>query len=283
MKTTLALTAWLLSIFPASSQNIFHVLSGQPTEKKQILNEVQKSDVLILGEEHNDLQGHKIKLELIRYLYNQKIDFALSLEMLEKDNQVLVDEYIAGSIDRPTFLKNCRNLWKNHKDYQPILDFARAHKISVLAANTPQRYTKLVSKNGIQSLKDLPETSRAYLPAIHSILSYRNPGYEKRFFQAIHGAHGGHSSVQPQFMLQAQYLWDATMADSIAKYLDRHNQKIIHINGSFHSDYNGGVYYRLSKMGFAVVSIRIKSGQKPGNWHELQKPKIADFLIMSGE
>ena len=64
------------------------------------------------------------------------------MEMFQKPFQQALDEYIAGAIDERTFLKQSEYFKRWDIDYhlyKPILDFARARRLPVIALNLPRR------------------------------------------------------------------------------------------------------------------------------------------------
>ena len=87
------------------------------------------------------------------------------MEMFQRPFQKTLDEYISGSIDEREFLKKSEYFKRwgfDYNLYKPILDFARAEKIPVVALNLRREITDKVSKTGMDSLtdderKDVPE------------------------------------------------------------------------------------------------------------------------------
>jgi len=101
------------------------------------------ADVLFFGEDHSDSTGHYLEYTLFKKLSEQypgKI--ALSMEMFETDCQNVLDEYLSGFIREKNFITEAR-AWKNYKDYRPLIEFAKASHIPVVAANAPARYVNM--------------------------------------------------------------------------------------------------------------------------------------------
>lgn len=266
MKIHLTLIILCFSIFSTE----IDFLSSLKKEFKSIDEKLLEADVLVIGEEHDDKRGHKLKLELIKYL-SKNHNLSISMEMFETDQQVLLNEYLNSSIDEKTFLAETR-LWENFKDYQPILDFAKENKISVIASNSPKRFARILSRKGIKELENLPLESKKFIPSIYLIEAFKDLNYEKKILESIQ-AHGKISEQGLKQMIMAQNLWDATMAERI--FNSKLNNKIIHINGRFHSDNRMGVVYRLEKMGLKVITISILQNEKDLN------SNLADFVICS--
>lgn len=72
----------------------------------------------------------------------------LSLEMFERDVQCVVDEFLSGSLPERDLVRDGR-AWPNyHSDYAPLLGFAKARGLAVVAANAPRRYVSIAGRQG---------------------------------------------------------------------------------------------------------------------------------------
>ena len=121
----------------------------------KIVTDMANADVLFFGEEHNDSAGHYLENEIFRALHRQYADkIILSMEMFETDGQLVLNEYLAGTIDEARFSRDLR-LWNNYKDYRPMIEYAKQNKIPVIAANPPRRYVSLVTRRGMRALDSL--------------------------------------------------------------------------------------------------------------------------------
>ncbi len=256
-------------IYPIEN-NIFFKSKLTEQNLTSIEKDFLKSDVLVIGEEHDDKIGHQFKLELIKFL-SSKNELILSMEMFETDQQIVLNEYLNGFIDEKTF-QNDLKLWANYEDYKPIIEFAKEKKIPVIAANAPRRYVRILSRKGFSELEKLTEESKIYLPSLYMIENFRDKNYEKKILESI-SAHGKMSEQSLAQMLLAQNLWDASMSEQI--YKKKQNKKIIHINGRFHSDNRMGVVYRLEKMGLKVLTISLIQNEKDA------KSDLADLVIIT--
>ena len=88
------------------------------------------------------------------------------MEMFQRPFQQVLDNYVGGKISERTFLKRSEYFkqWGfDYNLYKPILDFARAERIPVIALNQRREIVDKVAKNGLDSLseeekKDIPLT-----------------------------------------------------------------------------------------------------------------------------
>jgi uncharacterized iron-regulated protein len=138
---------------------------GNPSSFDAVIEKSLESDVVLVGEEHNDPIAHWLQAELLKSLIERSGDrpVALSLEMFERDVQHVVDEYLAGLISESHFKKSGR-AWSNYDtDYKPMVDAAIDAGIPVIAANAPRRYVNRVTREGSTSLEALSPRARAWL------------------------------------------------------------------------------------------------------------------------
>jgi uncharacterized iron-regulated protein len=272
----------LLSISLFAEENypiIFDSKSWNQIGFEEIAEKFQSVDVILIGEEHDDKIGHAEKLKLIRFL-SERQKFIISMEMFERDQQIVLNEFLSGLIDEKIFQTDIK-LWNNFEDYKPIVLFAKENKIPILASNAPRRYVRMLSRNGLEELYRFPTLSKKLFAPIYMIEPYRQEAYENKIFGSI----AGHTNEKlgMKNMILAQNLWDATMADSIAKSLDRKRAKIIHINGRFHSDEYMGVTHRLTQLGIKVLTISMFVQRTAESPNQNQLKKYADIIYITSK
>ena len=139
---------------------------GTPSTWADLVTEVLEADVVCFGELHDDAVMHWLQQELVRSLLAQGAHPSLGAEMLEADDQLVVNEYLAGVVNLDK-LEAAANLWPNHAtDYQPLLDLAKEHGLTMTATNVPRRYASWVYKHGLDGLEDLTPDAQSYLPSL---------------------------------------------------------------------------------------------------------------------
>lgn len=243
-----------------------------------MINDMDKADVLFFGEEHNDSTGHILEFSVFNKLalrYPGKV--ALSMEMFETDCQTVLNEYLGGLIREKNFINEGR-AWHNYKDYRPLVELAKAGHIPVIAANTPARYVNMVNRMGLTSLQQLDATGRSWLPPLP--VDTATGAYYEKFLQIM----GGHGAMGGMQMYQAQNLWDATMGWSIASFFNKHNgYKLLQINGGFHSEEKLGAAAQLKKYSpkIRILNIACLSDDSfaPPDWSKFSKNN--DYIILT--
>lgn len=222
------------------------------TEK--LVKNLSDYDVVLFGEYHNNSIIHWLELKLTEELYKQKNGkIILGAEMFERDNQPQLNQYLNGKISAKN-LKDSVRLWNNYEtDYKPLVDFAKEKNISFIATNIPRIYASKVAKEGLESLKILPENEKIFIAKQPISVTLETPGYEE--MKKMMAAHAGDKAMN---FVAAQAVKDATMAESIAKNL-KQNYTFIHFNGDYHSKEFGGIYWFLKqkypKLKIAVISV----------------------------
>ena len=220
----------------------------------KIVSDCENADVLFFGEEHNDSACHYLEAEVFKALYKQFGEkLALSLEMFETDNQLVLNEYLSGFINEDRFIKDVR-LWSNYKDYRPMIEFAKANHIPVIAADPPRRYVNMVSRKGMRSLDSLSEEAKMFLPPLpYDTLSGH---YRERFMEVMNGSPGGDNPN----IYYSQNLWDAGMSYSIYKFLKKNkHKKVFHCVGGFHTSEKLGTAAQLQMRNKKLRILNIAS------------------------
>ncbi|HET6768428.1 MAG TPA: ChaN family lipoprotein [Chitinophagaceae bacterium] len=237
-----------------SHYKIYDTRTKQIITFDKIVTDMADADVLFFGEEHNDSAAHYLENKIFRALhaqYGEKI--VLSMEMFETDGQLVLNEYLANTIDEGRFSRDIR-LWNNYKDYRPMIEYAKQNKIPVIAANPPRRYVNLVTRRGMRSLDSLSKDAKKYLPPLpFDTLSGR---YREKFMDIMKGSPGSSS----QNIYYSQSLWDAGMAYSIYSFLKKNKKKkVFHCVGGFHTEEKLGAAAQLQMRSRKLKILNISS------------------------
>jgi uncharacterized iron-regulated protein len=287
MKTPSFLISLVLTLFTlcqAVSQNEiyqFYDAEGNQTSYREMLEDLQTAEILFFGELHNDPIGHYFQSRLLKDLHASKKDgLILGMEMFEADDQLKLDEYIQGLISQKSFESEAR-LWNNYStDYKPLIEYAKEHKIKVVATNVPRRYASALYQNGFEILQNLSEEQKKLMVPLPFPIDRSLSTYQP--LDMTHPMHG--HSAQKKYLLESQALKDATMAHRIENHLEA-GKTFLHINGSYHSDYGEGIAYYLGLGSVTNKSIKIISVKKEKNIHTFnpENAKLADYILQVAE
>ena len=254
--------------------------AGQPADYDQMLQELAQADVVLFGEQHNDVVAHWLELQVAKDLQKLKKpgQLVLGMEMFERDVQPLVAQYAAGTLADTAFERQARP-WPNYAtDYRPLLQFARENHLAVIGTNTPRPFARVVAQRSLTALDKLPAADRAMLAPLPLKVDYDLPGYKNMaaMFGGDSKAHGGGA----QNIIQAQALKDATMAHFI-QASRQDGQTLLHFNGSYHSDRHDGIvaYLRQYAPKLRVKTISVVT-QEQLQTLDKEQGNVADFVVV---
>ena len=243
---------------------------GKKVSYKKMLKKMSKTDVVLFGEHHNNPIIHWLQLEATKDL-SSKRELTLGAEMFEADNQIQLNDYLAGTINQKAFDTVAR-LWSNYKtDYKPLVDFAKEKQLKFIATNIPRRFASKVFRGGFEALEKLSVEEKEWMAPLPIKYDATLPGYVK--MKSMMGGHGGDN------LPKAQAVKDAAMGYFILK--NREKEKLfIHYNGSYHSDNFEGIYWYLKQdePNLNIVTISISEQESIKKLKEENK-QTADFII----
>jgi len=257
---------------------IYSAIKQKTVTLDEVADAMSGADVLFFGEEHNDSTGHYLEYALFKTLFQKYPGkTALSMEMFETDCQNVLNEYLDGFIREKNFVTEAR-AWHNYKDYRPLIEWAKANQIPVVAANAPARYTNMTNRLGLGSLEKLNALGKSYLPPLP--IDTATGVYYDKFLQVM----GGHAAMGGMQMFQAQNLWDATMGWSITRFAKTHKGfKILQLNGGFHSEEKLGAAAQLKKYGpkLRILNIATFCDDSFANPDWAKLSKNGDYIIVT--
>jgi hypothetical protein len=199
--------------------------------------------------------------------------------MFSRLTQKNLDDYIERRIDEKTFLKqsNYFEQWRfDYRLYRDIINFARRHRLPIIALNIDRKIVSTIYRNG--STDDMVSIEKDVLPADRDL---DMPGYRERLVSVYqhHPATQETTGEDDRFkgFLQAQTLWDETMAESVAQYLAANpDMRMVVIAGRGHTHKTTAipprVFRRLSVQQAVVVNV--EAGVEAD-------PDAADYLFFS--
>lgn len=220
-----------------------------------MMRDVQRADVVHLGEQHDDAGTHALQLAVLEGLARRGVPVVLSLEMFERDVQAALDAYLAGTMPESAFLAVSRP-WNNYPtDYRPLVEFAKAKGWPVVASNIPRPLASAVSRGGLAVFDTLSSSQRPWVATDNQCGT--DTKYARKFINLMGDMAGHGSNAMPAAAMDrfyaAQCVKDEVMAESIARALDAHpNAVIVHAAGSFHVEEGLGTVERVAR--------RVKAG-----------------------
>ncbi len=293
MLVRIVLLTFLLVARAAFAEAVFSGSTGAPLDRATLLAKVRAADVIIIGESHTDAGGHAWQQELLQALFTESSDWVLSLEEFDRSQQSDLDRFASGDItgeqlrDVRVFVGQVsREKWPDWS--LPKLTSARAAGAALLASNAPLKYSRMVRNAGCDVRRSLPEDEQALFdcPAKSPTTDYQTRFYRtmERMSRSQHT--GGMKPLEPEQLaklFRAHRVWDATMAASITQARAAGSPKIIHIVGSFHSDYEGGLIQelRVRDPAASILTITIRP-RRAQSLPDADRGR-ADILVYRGQ
>jgi len=294
-KTVIVFVLFVISIqsyaqVTEKNYKIYSVQAGKEVTLSSIAEDMKDYDVLFYGEEHNDSVTHYLEnkmLEELYFKYNSSV--ALSMEMFERDIQVVMNEYLKDLVREKNFRKDAR-VWGNYKDYRPMVEFAKTNKLDVVCANAPGRYASLASRKGQTVLLQLQDEAKKFIaPLPYDTAAGK---YYEKLMETSHDTSSSSDTSKMKAppmphgysMVMGQSLWDATMAYSISEYLQKNpGKKVLQVNGRFHSDEKFAIVQQLQKYSPDTKVLVISTGEDASfpniDWTKFKH--LGDYIIIT--
>ena len=251
--------------------------AGAPIVYDSMIRQLAQADVILFGELHHDALRHWLELQVAQDVFAQDSNLVLGAEMLETDDQLLLDEYLNGTIEERHFEQEAK-LWDNYAtDYAPLVAFAQRHQLSFIATNIPRRYASLVAREGLSRLDSLPPAAKELMAPLPIEVDLSLPTYRKMV--DMMGETSSHGGMNAENMAKAQAIKDATMAHFILLNLPKETT-FLHFNGSYHSDNFEGIYWYIQQAS-PDLNVKTISCVAQADITRLKEENIgiADFII----
>ncbi len=210
---------------------------------------------MAIGESHAHREHHAIQARVIAALRarDPSRPLLIGMEMFQPHQQPHLDDFVAGRIDERELLARTRwyDAWGfDFRYYREILRLARRERLPLVALNAPQAIVRKVGRHGLAALSP---AERGQLPRelVLDVAEHR------ALFRALLGIpssprHGArkddpHRSAL-ETMLQAQVVWDETMAErALAALSATPRARMVLLAGSGHLAYGLGINLRLAR------------------------------------
>lgn len=239
---------------------------------KNFAQRLASKRAVFVGETHDRYGHHLNQLAVLKTMYQQNPNLGIGVEWFQQQTQPVLDAYLAGRISETSMLKQTQYYDRWRYDYRlirPVLAFAKANRIPVIALNAPSELTRKVARGGLEALTP---RERQQLPAkIHP----PSAAYMKRLQRVF--AHHAHGKSHFENFALVQRIWDETMAMNTYRFLANNpKHRMIVFAGSGHVSNQTGIpndlSRKLDRKGIATVLTR--------NLRDI-KPKQADYFLVN--
>lgn len=233
--------------------------TGVAVEPVPLLRRIAEAPVVLLGEQHDKPDHHRWQLHTLAGLHALNPDLAIGMEMLPRRLQPVLDRWVAGELTEGEFLRETdwRSVWGfDPQFYLPILQFARLHRLPVVALNVERSLVSRTARNGWAAI---PEADREGVgtPAPPTE-AYRNRLTETLAAHDRSEARAASDDAPnkaAQRFIEAQGVWDRAMAEKIAETRRATGRSVIGILGEGHVARRDGVPHQLADLGIRDSAV----------------------------
>lgn len=233
-----------------------------------VVDALAKRRVVLLGEAHDQADHHRWQLHMTAALHARTPDLVLAFEMFPRSVQPALDDWVGGKLTEKQFLEASRwnDVWGlDPKLYMPLFDFARIHRIPMVAANVAR---DLVRRTGSEGWGAIPRTERegvgdpapaqrAYLDMLFESFAMHRQSDGGPKSAPADGKPGAEDLRSPEFQrfVESMQLWDRAMAEAIAARASKPGTLVVGIMGSGHLRNGFGVPHQLRALGITDPAV----------------------------
>lgn len=267
---------------PVGSEEIFKLPEGEKRSFHQLLEELDRPPVIFVGESHDQIEHHRIQVNLIHEFVTQGKEIAIGMEMFETSSQPILDRWSQGLMAEKEFLDDTK--WDltwgiDYHLYKGILDEVQKHRLKLIGLNVQRDLIRKVAEQGIEGLT--PE-DRVHLPEMD--LSDRA---HRAYVRSVYKDHQEGSAKDFERFYQAQCLWDEGMAETLSEFLrlPENREKVVFVfAGSGHIVFDFGIpkrFFRRTPLPFKTLILkewRQNIGRDPDIQFTSVSQRLGDYL-----
>jgi uncharacterized iron-regulated protein len=226
---------------------------GHNVSLSQMTADMEMSDVILIGEVHDNIKHHEMQLDVLRSLLSKKRPLAIGLEMFQADSQRQLDDWTEGRMSEQNFkVAYARNWSEPWPLYRDIFIFARNNRIPLIALNIPKEIVTKVARQGFASLT--PDERKNLPTGVTCELNTTHTDFLKKAFKEVF-RHDTNEKIFTYFC-EAQAVRNNGMALAIANYRKSHpGNRVVALTGIWHAVKNGipEQLERINKLSYRVI------------------------------
>ncbi len=237
--------------------DILHMPTGLYVTQAQMMASALDQRIIYVGETHDSPAAHRFQLDVLKAMVERYPgEVVLGMEVFIPKQQAVIDQWVAGELDEPSFLRQSQwfKVWRaDFAYYRELLEFARDNRVPVRGLNVEKALVRAVGSNPPDQLS---EEQRQQLPD----MSFVDP-YQQAMVEAVFSGHGPGGKHVEGFK-RVQVLWDQTMAENIVDYLqspEGEGKRMMVVAGGHHVRYGYGIprrVFNLMPTSYTVLGTR---------------------------
>jgi uncharacterized iron-regulated protein len=254
-----------------NAQQITRMSDRQSVSFAQMMEDIESSKVILVGETHHEKAHHKFQLDVITALHEKGIPLAIGLEMFPSESQRKLDRWNEGKMIEPSFQWVYNQYWsEDWLLYRDIFVYARDNHIPLIGLNISKETMGKVFQKGFAALD--PEDKKNLPPDVTCVL---NTPYTE-FLRKVYSQHIKNEQSFTYFC-EAQTLYNEGMAWNIANYLKaNHSRTFVTLAGAWHAVKNA-IPEQLER--YLNVSYKVIVPEIPGFSTENATSRDADYFF----
>jgi uncharacterized iron-regulated protein len=267
--------------------------TGVAVAYEEWLKRLSSYDVVYLGEEHYNKYHIEAALKVLDFLVRHGARPVIAMEMFGWDGQAALDQYLTTEgEDRTRFIQESQwiqNWGGAYEDYEPLVQFARQHRLGLRALNPPKALVRSVVKLGLAKAKEEPLWSQWRMQA-ETIVD--DPAYRDKILHQLQECHGGGTPEDYETMYQASMVRDEAMARTLVALLTEgraspeRDGPIVSYTGGGHIQYQLPVPKRVARRkndGVRQVTVYLTSFEtsRTEEIRHLMEDGIADYVWLT--
>jgi len=210
---------------------IIDLNAGKTLSFDEFMTALESVRLIFVGEVHNNPEHHLIEVQILQgLLEHNDAPLSVAMEFFEVPRQEAIDRYMKGNQSESDFLEavNWRSSWSfPYHFYRPMILLAKENGCPLLAINVPHSVVRKVARSGLKSLT--PE-ERA---RVADQIDLKNEAH-RAYLREVYQSHPHHKMRQFDTFYEAQCVWEESMADEIARYLEKTKGKLVVFTGNGH-------------------------------------------------
>lgn len=217
--------------------------TGDLLTPRELAERLTDTRILFIGEDHTDMDFHRVQARVLEELHNAGREVMLGLEMYPYTRQGILDEWSDGFLTEEEFveLSDWYGNWGYRWDYyRRIFLFARENGIPLFGVNIPRDHVRTVRTKGFEGLS---AEQAAHMPQNVNTDSDEHRQLFRAYFEDDDAVHAAISAEQWDGMFRAQCTWDAAMGWNAQIALERHGSEdaiMVVLIGAGHVTYGLG-------------------------------------------
>ncbi|CAA6828504.1 MAG: Unknown protein [uncultured Thiotrichaceae bacterium] len=248
--------------------------SGEKIGYTDMIKDLAKRRVVFVGEQHTRMDHHLTQLTILKEMHARNPKIGIGVEWFQQGFQGVLDDFVLGKIDETEMLRRTEyyERWKfDYRLYRPIMNYARANQLPVIALNAPVEVTRKVSEKGLDGLS---KEDRLKLP---KEISPPTAEYKKQLDKvfAMHDL----PKDQIERFITVQRVWDETMASNTVDFLQANPEaQMVVFSGIGHISHDAGIPRDFARLMPNETYARVMTENEKGD-----VPVIGEYILQSDE